>query len=327
VVEVLGFKQNRVAIRDGAGNTTGVIDSVVLADIPGSIPLQVCDGSESPPYGYHLNQGTYHVTLDSAQNERMGLTFYTGNRLLSYQRRDATARQGDRIVYDGGMRFVNPDPEAKDVKLLAITGEASQDKLFALRGLSISQTDSLSIDNRDSSCLVLRSYGGARSYDLEVNLVSASGSDRFLAPGVEIGANTGHTIVPAWPDLVYTPVTIFVDEGNDGSIDDTLTVANSALDVGRSRSDQPPAEYSLSQNYPNPFNAATTIRYGLPEKSVVRIALYSALGQEVAVLVNGEHEAGYHVVRVDGSRLASGVYYCRMQAGPVNRIVRMVIIK
>jgi hypothetical protein len=326
-VEVLGFKQAGIVIQDGSGNLTGVVNGAVLADIPGSVPLQVRDGSETPPYGYHLLQGGYQVTLDSAGSERLGMSLYTGKRVLSYHRRDAQSHQRDRIVYGGGMRLVNPDAEAKNITLLAITGEASQDKLFALRGLTLAQADSLSIDNRDSTCLVFRSYGSSRLYDLEVNVTSAGGMGRFVASGIQIGANSGHTIAPAWSDLVYTPVTILVDEGNDGSVDDTLTIANSALDVGGRKIDEAPREYLLSQNYPNPFNAATTIRYGLPQKTTVRISLYSPLGQEVAVLVAGEREAGYHVVRVDGSRLASGVYYYRMQAGPFSRTMRMVLIK
>jgi hypothetical protein len=72
----------------------------------------------------------------------------------------------------------------------------------------------------------------------------------------------------------------------------------------------------LLQNYPNPFNPSTTIRYGLPHKSLVTLSLYNTLGQRVAELVAGEQGAGFHEVRVDGSALASGVYLYRLNASP-----------
>jgi hypothetical protein len=77
-----------------------------------------------------------------------------------------------------------------------------------------------------------------------------------------------------------------------------------------------PAAFSLAQNYPNPFNPATMIRFSLPMRSHVKLNVFNTLGQEVALLVNEEKEAGYHEVRFDGSKLASGVYFYRMCAGP-----------
>ncbi len=56
--------------------------------------------------------------------------------------------------------------------------------------------------------------------------------------------------------------------------------------------------YLLEQNYPNPFNPTTTIRFGLQNKSIVKIIILNAIGEEVAVVLNEEKEAGFHQVRV-----------------------------
>jgi hypothetical protein len=74
-------------------------------------------------------------------------------------------------------------------------------------------------------------------------------------------------------------------------------------------------EYVLAQNYPNPFNPTTRICYGLPRRTMVSLAVFNLLGQQVALLVHGEQEAGHHAVTFDGSDLSSGLYFYRMQAG------------
>jgi hypothetical protein len=84
---------------------------------------------------------------------------------------------------------------------------------------------------------------------------------------------------------------------------------------------------SVSQNYPNPFNASTTIRYGLPIRSHVTLTVFNTLGQQVAVLQNGEREAGYHEVKFDGRNLASGVYLYRLQAGSFVQTRKLLLLK
>jgi hypothetical protein len=75
-----------------------------------------------------------------------------------------------------------------------------------------------------------------------------------------------------------------------------------------------PPGYSLLDNYPNPFNPATNIRFSLPARELVTLKVYDALGREVSTLVNSVKDPGTYTVRFDGSRLASGVYFYRLEA-------------
>ena len=74
-----------------------------------------------------------------------------------------------------------------------------------------------------------------------------------------------------------------------------------------------PASYTLAQNFPNPFNPSTTISFGLPQKSLVRITIVNALGEVVAKLVDAEMEAAAYSV-VWNANVASGIYFYRMEA-------------
>ena len=88
-----------------------------------------------------------------------------------------------------------------------------------------------------------------------------------------------------------------------------------------------PTSYALEQNYPNPFNPSTTIRYGLSSRSHVTLTVFNMLGQEVAPLINGDMGAGYHEVKFDASRLSSGVYMYRIQAGDFVQTRKLLLVR
>jgi hypothetical protein len=73
-------------------------------------------------------------------------------------------------------------------------------------------------------------------------------------------------------------------------------------------------DFALMQSFPNPFNPMTTIPYDVPIRSRVIISIFNPLGQRIATPLSGEVEAGHHMIPFDGSGLASGVYYYRMEA-------------
>jgi len=100
-----------------------------------------------------------------------------------------------------------------------------------------------------------------------------------------------------------------------------------AGDASLGKSKEPPAQYALAQNYPNPFNPSTVISYQLPTRGYVTLKLYNALGQEVAMLVDGIQDAGFKSVMFDASRLPSGVYFYRLQSGTFVQNKKMLLVK
>lgn len=88
-----------------------------------------------------------------------------------------------------------------------------------------------------------------------------------------------------------------------------------------------PDQYALHGNYPNPFNPSTEIGFTLPEAVSVTLVVYNVRGREVAHLVNGPLAAGTHQVTFEASRLPSGVYFIRLEAGAYVETRRMVLMK
>jgi len=88
-----------------------------------------------------------------------------------------------------------------------------------------------------------------------------------------------------------------------------------------------PYGFALSQNYPNPFNPTTTINFSLGKPSKVKLTVYNILGQKVATLINSRMNGGAHTVQFDASKLASGVYIYRFEAGDFKVNKKMLLLK
>ena len=93
-----------------------------------------------------------------------------------------------------------------------------------------------------------------------------------------------------------------------------------------------PFQFNVQQNYPNPFNPTTTIRYDIPSSEQVEIDIYNGVGQKINTLLSASQEAGSYEIIWDatdagGSKVSSGVYFYRVQAGKHNEIRKMVLLR
>jgi endoglucanase len=88
-----------------------------------------------------------------------------------------------------------------------------------------------------------------------------------------------------------------------------------------------PRENRLDQNFPNPFNPSTTISFGLPFRSFVSLKMFDLRGREVATIVSEVLSAGYYSREWNARGLASGVYFCRLSAGPFAETKKLVLLK
>jgi hypothetical protein len=69
------------------------------------------------------------------------------------------------------------------------------------------------------------------------------------------------------------------------------------------------------------------ISWQLAVGSHVNLTIYNLAGQAVATLVDEFQPADIHSVEFDGSKLASGVYFYKLQAGKYVETRKMVLMR
>ncbi|MDZ7317172.1 MAG: PA14 domain-containing protein [candidate division KSB1 bacterium] len=96
--------------------------------------------------------------------------------------------------------------------------------------------------------------------------------------------------------------------------------------------DSLPLVFALHPNYPNPFNPSTVIAYDLPKATNVKLTVFDLLGRTIITLVDKPQPAGrYRVewpgVDAQGTPVAAGIYFCRLEAGDFCATIKMVLVK
>ena len=140
-----------------------------------------------------------------------------------------------------------------------------------------------------------------QSIDWHVYTYQLSAGEHYLSWVLSDGPST------AWIDNVFFP-------------------PNSVVE-GISNKQDIPLAFRLYQNYPNPFNPTTTIEYQIPNQSHVVLKVYDILGNQVAVLVNKDESAGRYTVNFNASKLSSGVYFYRIEAGKFVQSKKLILLK
>ncbi|MDH4038915.1 MAG: T9SS type A sorting domain-containing protein [Candidatus Krumholzibacteria bacterium] len=138
-------------------------------------------------------------------------------------------------------------------------------------------------------------------------------------------------IPPQWVDI-----TTSLDTNANRVCGETSSLSPFVVGIGSVTAAGPgpaPRQLALYQNVPNPFNPTTVIRYDVPVSGTpVTIRLYDVAGRLVRTLVDEARPAGVHHVSWDGRNghgesVATGVYFCRMQAGTFVQTRKMVLLK
>ena len=79
-------------------------------------------------------------------------------------------------------------------------------------------------------------------------------------------------------------------------------------------------------SFPNPFSGTATVRFTCGSGRL-RLSVFDAYGQELAVLADGDFSAGTHEVSYDGPGLAAGNYFLHLKTEAGSRTERLMKMK
>ncbi len=113
------------------------------------------------------------------------------------------------------------------------------------------------------------------------------------------------------------------------SIKGDLCYESDGFSYGELIWDQPDIvrDFILQTPYPNPFNSVTSIKFALPVDDLIRLAIYNVGGEEIARLIHGEVNAGYHSVAWNASDAPSGVYFAKLYGNTGVKTTKLMLIK
>jgi len=107
---------------------------------------------------------------------------------------------------------------------------------------------------------------------------------------------------------------------------------NTATGIEENMVGIPAARFQLNQNNPNPFNPSTYISFHIEADSYISLKVYNMKGQHVRTLKQGFCTSGQHSVHWGGNnerneRVASGIYFYKLETGNSVSVKKMLLLK
>jgi N-acetylmuramoyl-L-alanine amidase len=265
------------------------------------------------------DEGTADETFDIREQgmvksylENGGQLFVTGSEIGYDLARGTT---GDQSFYNNYLKASYVGDDANDYTVTGLAGTIFE-------GLSFSYGQTYEEDypdyiNASGGSTVCLDYSGTMHAAVQYQGVFGSGTVEgklvnIAFPWETIGSESARDQIMSRVMNFFGHYTDAPEELTDGSVT--------------------PGYFQLWQNYPNPFNPVTTIRYYIPPVGVVDLAIYNVMGQRVRTLTNEPQTPGEHIAVWDGrddhsAPAASGVYFCRLHAGPYTATRKLSLVR
>jgi len=220
---------------------------------------------------------------------------------------------------------------------LLMTTEETQGKTMKVWDISdlsnISMTDEiLAPDGLAHNTHIKNGYAYVSHYGDGLRIIDISDPQNIFEAGYyDTFPGTGGGYVGAWGAFpFFDSGKVLISDMSTGLY--VVTFSGAVVSLPGNNPVKTIDSYMLHQNYPNPFNPSTTIRFSLPQISIVKLVVYSQTGQRIRTLRNEILEGGEHSVCWDGRNdsgapVAAGIYFYRLEADQFQQTNKMILLK
>jgi len=183
---------------------------------------------------------------------------------------------------------------------------------------------------RSYDIFVRRSLDAGATWQPEINVTQTPGFDEICSHADPDATDDNVYIVYQIPD--YTTHTVD-DDTLDAVPEDYknrvyfMNVDYSSAIVGVEDLVDVPTSFTLEQNYPNPFNPITTISFDVHTAGEYKLEVFNTLGRKVKTLTAGYKDAGHYDIELDGSDMASGIYFYSLTGNGMTVTQKSVLLK
>jgi hypothetical protein len=213
---------------ESALDSVGIDGDSVFSTLTDGMPIIPITGQESAPIGYYLPSAPWTITLTGASDSLQRVSLFTDSTTLVYARTLADAARNELLRYLGDDRslwVLNPGAASRSYNIEVVSTAPDSEVACKIQRIGIGPGDSALYSITMGLGLVVENHGPATSYDVTVEMVSANGDTLFFHPGIPIGSNSAHQIVPDWRTHGDS-LLILVDSGFTGTFTDTVRADN-----------------------------------------------------------------------------------------------------
>lgn len=275
------------------------------------IPQYTMDEDDIPDRMVADGLQAVQVNMTGSDSTHNWLYSYPDGEMM-YSRSNAQSGETDVVLNDGAVQTVsNPDNVAKDVTITSMFGTGNEETLVSISDVALSQNESIKMNALNELSLLLSNENVAdNNYDVNVSFINENQSFEWQASNIDIDGATDHLIL-IQPDDEQNQVVILVDEGQDGTIEDTLfhILSTTIYDV---------LSVASVTTYPNPTSDVLHISVISIQSGSYKIRLYNTVGDFVSEKPLNTSMNTSTEIRV--SHLPSGLYFLEV-VGPSGELV------